>query len=68
MAGRVVSGVRLLDDAADDLVDTVAEIRAEQDRDQCWREGGGELPALVVAGPAVVADVAVVEVIGDLLA
>ena len=65
MAGRVVSGVRVLNDASDDLVDAVAELAGEQDRDQRWRVRADELAALAVAGPAVVADVAVVEVVDD---
>jgi hypothetical protein len=65
MAGRMVSGMRMLDDAPDDLVDTVTEIGAEQDRDQCWHVRADELTTFVVAGPAVVADAAVVEVVGD---
>jgi hypothetical protein len=60
-----VSGVRVLDDAPDDLVDTVAEIGAEQDRDQRWHVRTGELTAFVIAGPAVVADAAVVEMVDD---
>jgi hypothetical protein len=57
--------VRLLNDAADDLVDAVAELAGEQDRDQCWRVWADELAALIVAGPAVVADVAFIEVVND---
>src|ERR1700678_4682971 len=65
MAGWVVSGVGLLDDAPDDLVDAVVELAGEQDRDQCWRVRADKLAALGVAHPAVVADIAVVEVVDD---
>src|ERR1700678_529508 len=65
MAGWVVSGVGLLDDAPDDLVDAVAELAGEQDRDQRWRVRADKLAALAVAHPAVVADIAVVEMVHD---
>src|SRR6202453_5211831 len=68
MTRWVVPGVCLLDGAADDLIDAVTELAGEQDRDERWRVGTDELAALSVAGPAVVADAAVVEVVHDPLA
>ena len=65
MAGRIVFGVRVLDDAPDSFVDAVAELTGEQDRDQCWHVRPDELTALVIACPAVVADIAVVEMVHD---
>lgn len=65
LPGRVVVGVRLLDNTPDNLVDAVAELAGEQDRDQRWYVWADKLAALGIASPAVVADGAVVEVVDD---
>jgi hypothetical protein len=61
MAGRVVPGVGLLDGTADYLVDAVAELAREQDRNQGWRVWADKLTALAATRPAVVADGAFIE-------
>ena len=58
-------GVRACDDAPDGLGDAVAELRGEQDRDERWRVRPDQFAAFTVAGAAVVADAAVVEVVDD---
>jgi hypothetical protein len=46
MPGLVVAGVGVFDDVSDDLVDAVAELAREQDRDQRWRVRADKLAAL----------------------